>query len=167
MIKQSNMILKFIIIKTRLYFRKLKKEYQLYKYSKKYNCNFGERLSFLGPLRNIEIGQNTTINGYANFRFKDAKITIGRDCLVARNVTILTKGYILDKKQISTKHMLAKDVCIGNNVLLGSNIVIMPGIVIGNHAVVGSGSIVTKNIGDFEIWAGNPAKLIRRRIISE
>ena len=63
--------------------------------------------------------------------------------------------------------MLAKDVCIGNNVLLGSNIVIMPGIVTGKHAVVGSGSIVTKNIGDFEIWAGNPDKLIRRRIISE
>ena len=63
--------------------------------------------------------------------------------------------------------MFAKDVNIGNNVLLGGNSIIMPGVSIGNHSVVGAGSIVTNNIGDFEIWTGVPAKFIRKRNISE
>ena len=72
-----------------------------------------------------------------------------------------------NQKNITIEDMYAKDVNIGNNVLLGSNVVIMPGISIGNHSVVGAGSIVTKNIGDFEVWAGIPAKFIRKRNVSE
>ena len=162
------MVLKFIIKKLLFSLKKILKEYQLYKYSQKHSCNFGENINFLGPLENIEIGKNTTINGNVNFRFKNAKINIGNDCLVARNVTILTKSYHLDKKKkISTEDMFAKDVNIGNNVLLGGNSIIMPGVSIGNHSVVGAGSIVTNNIGDFEIWTGVPAKFIRKRNISE
>ena len=161
------MISHFFLKKLKSYLKKLVREYQLYKYSKKYKCNLGDNLNFLGSVDNIQIGQNTTINGNANFRFKDAKIIIGSDCLIARNVTIFTKSYLLDKKKISTKDMFAKNVYIGNNVLLGSNVIIMPGVVIGNYSVVGAGSVVTKNIDEFEIWAGVPAEFIRRRKISE
>ena len=42
----------------------------------------------------------------------------------------------------------------------------MPGVTIGNNSVVGAGSIVTKNIGDLEIWTGVPAKFVRKRNIS-
>ena len=95
-------------------------------------------------------------------------IKIGNDCLVANNVTILTRSYHLDKnKKISNESMYSKDVNIGNNVLIGGNVIIMPGVTIDNNSVVGAGSVVTKNIGDFEIWAGVPAKFIRKRNISE
>ena len=88
--------------------------------------------------------------------------------MVGRNVTILTQSYNLDKqKKISLEEMLTSDVNIGDNVLLGSNIIIMPNVDIGNHAVVGAGSVVTKNIGDFEIWAGSPGKFIRKRKVNE
>ena len=160
------MLFRFFLKKIFFKYKYIKKEIELYNYSKKYNCNFGEDIKFLGPLKNIEIGKNTTINGNANFRFTDAKIKIGQNCLIARNVTILTKSYHLDKEKISKEHMFAKNVDIGNNVLLGSNIVIMPGVKIGNNSVIGAGSIVTKNVGNFEIWAGVPAKLIRKRIVS-
>ncbi|WP_176142454.1 CatB-related O-acetyltransferase [Halobacillus hunanensis] len=52
---------------------------------------------------------------------------------------------------------------IGNDVWIGSNSLIKSGITIENGAVIGMGSIVTKNVGAYEIWAGNPAKLIRKR----
>ena len=162
------LILKFIKNKIILNIKKIIQEYRLYKYSKKYNCNFGNDLNFLGPLENLKIGENTTVNSYANFRFSNGKINFGRDCLVGRNVTILTQSYNLDKqKKISLEEMLTSDVNIGDNVLLGSNIIIMPNVDIGNHAVVGAGSVVTKNIGDFEIWAGSPAKFIRKRKVNE
>lgn len=52
---------------------------------------------------------------------------------------------------------------IGNDVWIGANSMIKAGVEIGNGAVVGMGSVVTKNIGDYEIWAGNPARFIRKR----
>ncbi len=157
-------VLKFTFNKIKNYLKSIKQEYNLYVYSKKNNCHFGKNINFLGPLINISIGKNTTINNFANFRFRNAKITIGENCLVARNVTILTQSYEVDnKKKISVNDMIVKDVSIGNNVLLGSNVIIMPGISIGSNSVIGAGSVVTKNIGESEIWAGVPAKLIRKR----
>lgn len=55
---------------------------------------------------------------------------------------------------------------IGNDVWIGSNVLVKAGVKIGNGAVVGMGSVVTKDVGPYEIWAGNPAKLIRLRFDS-
>ena len=52
-------------------------------------------------------------------------------------------------------------ITIGNNVWIGMNSVILPGVDIGHGVVIGSGSIVTKTIPDYEIWAGNPARRIK------
>ncbi len=58
-------------------------------------------------------------------------------------------------------------VNIGNDVWIGSNCLIKQGVEIGNGAVIGMGSVLTKNVGPYEIWAGNPAKLIRKRFDEE
>lgn len=55
----------------------------------------------------------------------------------------------------------AKGVTIGNDVWIGGNVVINPGVIIGNNVVIGSGSVVTKNIPDNVIAAGNPCRVIR------
>ena len=52
---------------------------------------------------------------------------------------------------------------IGNDVWIGNGAIIMSGIKIGNGAVIGAGSIVTKDVGDYCIVAGNPAKFIKHR----
>lgn len=51
-----------------------------------------------------------------------------------------------------------------DNCFIGANTVICNGVRIGENAIVGAGSVVTKDIPDNEIWAGNPARFIRKRI---
>ena len=55
-----------------------------------------------------------------------------------------------------------KSVCIGDNVWIGGNSVICPGVTIGSNSVIGAGSVVTKDIPDWCIAAGNPCKVLRK-----
>lgn len=158
------MIVQFLKYKLQNMKNNIKKEYAYYVFSKHHNCHLGNHLNFTGDLSRLSVGQNSTINGYANFRFSKGKIDIGKDCLLARNVTIITQSYELDNtKKISSSNMFVKDVVIGDGAWIGSNVIIMPGVIIGEYSVIGAGSVVTKNVGRYEIWAGNPAKKIRSR----
>lgn len=56
---------------------------------------------------------------------------------------------------------------IGNDVWIGNRVMIKAGVKIADGAVIGMGSIVTKDVGSYEIWAGNPARLIRKRFDDE
>lgn len=60
-----------------------------------------------------------------------------------------------------------KKIIIGNDVWIGANATILPGIEIGNGAIVGAGSVVTKNVPDYAIVVGNPAKVIKYRFSDE
>jgi acetyltransferase-like isoleucine patch superfamily enzyme len=60
-----------------------------------------------------------------------------------------------------------KKTIICNDVWVGSNSIIKSGVTINNGAIIGMGSIVTKDIGPYEIWAGNPAKFIKKRFDEE
>lgn len=60
-----------------------------------------------------------------------------------------------------------KKTKIGNDVWIGNRVMIKSGVTIGDGAIVGMGSVVTKDIGPYEVWAGNPAKLIKKRFDDE
>lgn len=60
-----------------------------------------------------------------------------------------------------------KKTQIGNDVWIGNRVMIKAGVKIADGAVIGMGSIVTKDVGPYEIWAGNPAKLLRKRFDNE
>lgn len=53
-------------------------------------------------------------------------------------------------------------ITIGDDVFIGANSIILKGVNIGNKSIVGAGSVVTKSIPNSELWAGNPAKFIRK-----
>lgn len=56
----------------------------------------------------------------------------------------------------------SKPIFIKDNVFIGCKCIILKGVTIGNRSIVGAGSVVTKDIPDDEIWAGNPARFIRK-----
>lgn len=70
---------------------------------------------------------------------------------------------ILNKNFSTHKYNPSKKTKIGNDVWIGNNCLIKSGLEIADGAVIGMGSIVTKDVGPYEIWAGNPAKKIRSR----
>ena len=55
------------------------------------------------------------------------------------------------------------DTRIRNDVWIGKSALIMQGVTIGNGAIIGARAVVTKDVGPYEIWAGNPARCIRKR----
>jgi phosphonate metabolism protein (transferase hexapeptide repeat family) len=58
-------------------------------------------------------------------------------------------------------------VVIGPDVWIGHGAILMPGVSVGTGAIIGSGSVVTKNVADYTIVAGNPARMIRRRVTED
>ena len=81
---------------------------------------------------------------------------------------VFCKGHNILGKNFSKKEFEpTKETVIANDVWIGSGAIILAGRKIGNGAVIGAGSVVTKDIGDYEIWAGNPARFIRKRFPDE
>ncbi len=58
-------------------------------------------------------------------------------------------------------------VIIGPDVWIGHAAIVMPGVSVGTGAIIGSGSVVTKDVADYTIVAGNPARVIRRRVTED
>lgn len=57
---------------------------------------------------------------------------------------------------------ITKPICIEDNVFIGAHSIILKGVTIGKGAVIGAGSVVTKSIPNNEVWAGNPARFIKK-----
>lgn len=74
-----------------------------------------------------------------------------------------TRKSILGKGITDLEYSTHSKTIIENDVWIGTNVLIKSGVKIGNGAVIGMGSVVTHDIPPYEIWAGNPAKLIRKR----
>ena len=74
---------------------------------------------------------------------------------------------ILKKHFARHEYDIFQQTTIGNDVWIATNAMIKAGLTIGDGAVIGMGAVVTKDVGPCEIWAGNPARLIRKRFDDE
>lgn len=90
-------------------------------------------------------------------------IHIGKGCEIVNGCIILSHFY--DTSCFTGHHHHRGEVFIGRNVYMGANVIIVKPVVIGDGAVIGAGSIVNKNIPSNEIWAGVPARFIKKRSI--
>lgn len=108
----------------------------------------------------IETGKNFFAN-YNCTILDVAKVKIGDNCQLAPNVAIYTAGHPVHPEIRNTMYEYGIEVVIGDNVWIGGNSVICPGVHIGSNTVIGAGSVVTKDIPDWCIAAGNPCKVIR------
>ena len=124
----------------------------------------------------VEIGNYTSINGPHSFVIaKHKSIRIGNYTSIAHNVSILEYSHNLQilstsfvNKKItgcsSMEDTFSKgEINIGNDVWIGTGAVVLSGIKIGNGAVIGANSVLTKDVPDYAIVAGNPADIIKYR----
>ena len=111
--------------------------------------------------KHIEVGKNFFAN-YNCTILDVAKVKIGDNCQMAPNVAIYTAGHPLHPVSRNSSYEYGKEVTIGDNVWIGGNAVICPGVHIGNNVVIGADSVVTKDIPDWYVAAGNPCRLIRK-----
>ena len=109
----------------------------------------------------IEVGKNF----YANYNctiLDVAKVKIGDNCQIAPNVAIYTAGHPIHPVTRNSLYEYGKEVTIGDNVWIGGNTVICPGVHIGDNVVIGAGSVVTKDIPDWSVAAGNPCRVLKK-----
>lgn len=109
----------------------------------------------------IEVGKNFFAN-YNCTILDVAKVIIGDNCQLAPNVAIYTAGHPLHPNTRNTLYEYGIEVTIGDNVWVGGNTVVCPGVHIGSNTVIGAGSVVTKDIPDWVVAAGNPCRVIRK-----
>ena len=106
------------------------------------------------------IGKNCDIKTWSLYS-EAFLIDIGDHVQITSGVNIFTHtgGWTL-RTQIPNFDSFGK-VKIGDNVYIGNNALIMPGITIGNNVIIGAGTVVTKNIPDNVVVAGNPGKIVK------
>lgn len=142
------------------------KEYKRKEYLSKYDIeksvNFWESTVITGE-GVISIGKNTYIgkNSFISSQ-QGAVIKIGENCRISHNVHIRSASYNVNSMLSDKPNAINEDIHIGNNVWIGLNVYIKGGVCIGDGAVIGANSVVLSDVGSSEIFAGVPAKLIKR-----
>jgi maltose O-acetyltransferase len=130
-------------------------------------------------LAGMKIGKGSTVHMWANF-FDPGGIKIGNDSIVgdhafldgraplvigdhvdvASSVMIYNSEHDLDKDDFSAR---TEPVVVGDYVFIGPRAIILPGVKVGKGAIVAAGAVVTKDVPDFAIVGGVPAKVIGER----
>lgn len=111
--------------------------------------------------KNIQIGDRSVVNKHVLLDGRGGKLNIGHDVDIAQDVYIWTLSHNVDDDIHGGKF---GSVIVGDYAWIGARSTIMPGVKIGEGAVVGTGAIVTHDIPPLAIVAGNPAKIIGRRL---
>lgn len=117
-----------------------------------FHCDYGY---------NIEVGDNFFAN-YGLTILDVAKVVIGDNAQIAPNVSIYTAGHPVHPDSRNSGYEYGIPVTIGDNVWIGGDVVILPGVTIGSNSIIGAGSVVTKDVPEWVIAAGNPCKVVRK-----
>lgn len=124
------------------------------------NVNFEKGATFGYALSigdNSGVGVNCELNG---------EIEIGNDVLMGPEVVIYTQNHEFMNKDVTIfeqEFRAPQKVVIGNDVWIGRRAIILPGVKVGTGAVIGAGAVVSKDVPEYSVVAGNPAKVIKTR----
>ncbi|MDN5214221.1 acyltransferase [Fulvivirgaceae bacterium BMA12] len=124
-----------------------------------YGCQIGDEV-FIGPFveiqKKVKIGHRTRIQSHT---FICELVTIGDDCFIGHGVMFINDTFS-SGGPAGGDQALWKQTNIGNNVSIGSNATILP-VDIADNVVIGAGAVVTQNIIESGVYAGNPAKKLK------
>lgn len=129
------------------------------------NVYIGHDTILKGYHRNkLIIGDNSWI-GQSCFFHSAGGITVGEGVGIGPGVRILTSQHSSKDPQIPIicSELSFGEVIIEDNCDIGIGSIILPGITIREGAIIGAGSVVTRDISGYAVWAGNPARFLRNR----
>lgn len=125
-----------------------------------YECTVGDGC-FIGPFveiqKNVKIGKRCKIQSHA---FVCELVTIENDCVISHGVMFINDPFSIGGPARGNRD-LWKSTNVGDNVSIGTNSTILP-VKICSNVVIGAGSVVTKDITVSGVYAGNPARLLRK-----
>lgn len=124
-----------------------------------YGCRIGDH-TFVGPF--VEIQKDVAIGNYCKIQshtFICELVTIGDHCFIGHGV-MFVNDLFSDGGPAQGDKSKWKSTVIGHHVSIGSNSTILP-VTICDRVVIGAGSVVTRDIGEPGIYAGNPARKMR------
>lgn len=101
------------------------------------------------------VGENARITG-------SGRVTIGRHAMMGPDVMIITSDHVL-KKEGFGKDYITRDIEIGDYAWIGARAIILKGVKLGKHSVVGAGAVVTKDVPDYAVVGGSPARILKYR----
>jgi acetyltransferase-like isoleucine patch superfamily enzyme len=153
----------------------------IYKKGKNTIIRFNARMD-LFPFNKFEIGANSIVEDFATINNGVGDVFIGNNVgvglsnviigpvklgnyvMLAQNIVIsgLNHGYEDVTLPPRMQKVVTKQITIEDDVWIGANCVITAGVTIGKHAIVGAGSVVTKDIPQFSVAVGNPARVIKK-----
>lgn len=107
--------------------------------------------------KRAEVGEGTVVMAGACV---NTSVVVGKHCIVNTNATIDHNCILGDYVHVAPSAALAGDVVVGEGSLIGLGAVVIQGIKIGNWCIVGAGAVVIRDVPDFTIVAGVPAKII-------
>ena len=129
---------------------------------------FKEAAPVFNVERNAQFGWGDTISIEdrasigVDFRIEGAgSVRIGKDVMMGPEVLIITQDHKIMPEGFDG--FMIGDVTIGDHAWIGARVIILKGVNIGKYAVIGAGAVVTKDIPDYAIAAGVPAKVIKMR----
>lgn len=124
------------------------------------NVNFEKGAAFTPQLsigNNSGIGIRSAVHG---------PVTIGNDVMMGQEVIIYTSRHNDDRIDIPMRQQGMKDVVpvvIGDDVWIGSRVIILPGVTIGKGCIIGAGAVVTRDVPEYSVVGGVPARVLRNR----
>ena len=124
-----------------------------------YECSLGDDC-FIGPFVEIQkgvlVGARTKVQSHA---FICELVAIGNDCFIGHGVMFINDLFAIGGPARGRRELWRSTV-VGNHVSIGSNATVLP-VSICDHVVIGAGAVVTRDITQPGIYAGNPARLTR------